>query len=242
MPSEVSAIVDTVFGHDVNLSALALAWARVSPTVALVPAFGLRALPAPARAVMALVLAGCIFPSVTPAAAGGGSWAGLALIEVARGFPVALAGAVPLWAATMAGGVADAVRATNDTPDVVVVEGRPTSLGAPMSILASAIFLSTGGPARVAAALATHPVGEHPLVAAAADLTGGITLAVALGAPLVAAAVVVEVAAALVARAAAPAQVHALLAPLRAIATVAVLGIVFDHVARVLALAVRAAP
>ncbi|HLK38445.1 MAG TPA: flagellar biosynthetic protein FliR [Polyangiaceae bacterium] len=245
------ALTTAVFGPEMDLSglfAVALAWARAAPTVAIVPAFGLQALPAPARMGIALVLAGCIFPSVAPSTAfagpgaGAASWAALALIEVARGLPVAVAAAVPLWAATMAGGVADALRGSNETPNAAVVEGRPTPLGVPLSILASAIFLAMGGPARVAAVLASRPVPDHALLAAAADLTGGISLAVALGAPLLAASVVVEVAAALVARAAAPAQVHALLAPLRATATLAVLGIVLDGIARVLAIAVRAVP
>jgi hypothetical protein len=83
---------------------------------------------------------------------------------------------------------------------------------------------------------------EHPLLATASDLTGGITLAVALGGPLLAASVVVEIAAALIARAASPAQIHALLAPLRAIGLLTIFAIVLERLSGVLALAVRAAP
>ena len=126
----------------------------------------------------------------------------MALVEVARGLPVAIAAAVPLWAATMAGGVADALRGSRETPCVPAVEGSATPLGVPLSLLASAIFLATGGPARVVDALARRPVRGHPLLAAADDLVSGIGLAVALGGPLLAAAVVIEIAAALVARAA----------------------------------------
>src|SRR6185437_42414 len=103
-----------------------------------------------------------------------------------------------------------------------VVEGAATPLGVPLSMLASAIFLATGGPARVVEALASRPPPDHPLVAA-------VTLAVALGGPLLVAAVVVEVAGALVARAAAPAQVHLLVAPLRALGTLAVTGVVLER-------------
>ncbi len=242
MPSIVGTVAEAFQRSGVDLGGLGLAWARVMPAVTLVPAFGLSALPASARAVMALALAAGIFPALVPIAASDRPWMLLALEEVARGVPVAVAAAVPLWAATMAGGVADALRGSNETPSAPTVEGRATPLGVPMSLLASAIFLNGGGPARVVKALALHPLPEHPLVAAADDLASGIVLAVAVGAPLLAASVVIEVAAALVARAASPAQVHALLAPLRALGMLAVLAIVLERIAEALAIAVHAAP
>jgi flagellar biosynthetic protein FliR len=232
MPSIAGALAEAFDGAGIDLAALGLAWARAMPAVSLVPAFGLRAVPAPARAVMGLALAASIFPALTPIAAGSGApWVVLALAEVARGLPVAIAAAVPLWAATMAGGLADALRGSQETPGGPTVEGRATPLGVLLSLLACAIFLSTGGPARVATALALHPVGAHPLTAAADDVVGGITLAVAVGGPLLAASIVIELAAALIARAASPAQVHALLAPLRALATLAVLALLLERLA-----------
>jgi type III secretory pathway component EscT len=226
-----------------DLAPLGLAWARVMPAVTLVPAFGLRALPAPARAVLGLAFADCIFPAIGPVAESPGMpWPLLVLGEVARGLPVAIAAAVPLWAATMAGGVADALRGSQETPTSPAVEGSATPMGIPLSLLASAIFLGTGGPARVVSALATRPVDAHPLLAAADDLVGGITLAVALGGPLLAAAVVIEIAGAVIARAASPAQVHTLIAPLRALATLAITGVVFHRLAVALAKVVGAVP
>jgi flagellar biosynthetic protein FliR len=243
MPSLVGTIAEAFARSGVDLGAVGLAWARVTPVITLVPAFGLRALPAPARGVMALAFAACIFPALAPLATSSSQpWAVLALTEVARGLPVAIAAAVPLWAATMAGGVADALRGSQETPSVPTVEGKATPLGVPLSLLASAIFLATGGPARVVKALALHAVGPHPVLAAADDLVRGIALAVALGGPLLAAAVVIEVAAALVARGASPAQVHALLAPLRALGTLAVMAVVLERVATALAWAVESAP
>jgi len=236
LPLPVGTLVDALAGAGTDVPALGLAWARAMPAVTLVPAFGLRAVPAPTRAVMGLALAASIFPALAPVAAPPhGPWIVLALAEVARGLPVALAAAVPLWAATMAGGVADALRGSQETAGAPTVEGRATPLGVLLSLLASAIFLSTGGPSRVATSLALDAAGEHPLRAAAGDVVGGISLAVAVGGPLLAASVVIEVAAALVARAASPAQVHALLAPVRALATLAVLGLLLDRLAAVLA-------
>jgi flagellar biosynthetic protein FliR len=240
VPSVVGVVADAFARSGVDLAALGLAWARVMPAVTIVPAFGLRALPTPARAVMGLAFAASVFPALAPvAAATTQPWALMALVEIARGLPVAIAAAVPLWAATMAGGVADALRGSRETPQVPVVEGSATPLGIPLSLLASAIFLSTGGPARVAMALVQHPLAAHPLEAAASDIVAGIALAVALGGPLLAAAVVIEVAGALIARAASPAQVHALLAPLRALGTLAVMAVVLERLAGVLARAVR---
>jgi type III secretory pathway component EscT len=175
-------------------------------------------------------------------AVAGAPWTVQLLAQVARGLPVAIAAAVPLWAATMAGGVADALRGSQEMPVAATVEGSATPLGVTLSLLASAIFLTTGGPARVVAALSQHAAPGHPVLAAVDDLVGGITLAVALGGPLLAAAVVVEIAAAIVARAASPAQVHMLIAPLRALGTLAVMGIVLERLAVALARAVQAAP
>jgi type III secretory pathway component EscT len=247
MTAPASSILQTTIAAfadaGVDLAGLGLAWARVAPAVAIVPAFGLRALPAPARAVLGLGLAACIAPAVGPVApVAHAAWPLLVLAEAARGLPVAIATAVPLWAATMAGGVADALRAAPETAAPPVVEGNASPLGITLSILASAIFLATGGPARVVEALLTGAPEGHPLAAAAADLTHGISLAVALGAPLLAAAVVVEVAGAVVARAASPAQVQALIAPLRALGTLAIAGLVLDRVSVALARAIQAAP
>ena len=243
MPSIVEVVAEGFERSGVDLAGLGLAWARAMPAVTIVPAFGLKALPAPARIVMGLAFAASIFPAMAPVAATTSQpWAFMALVEVARGLPVAIAAAIPLWAATMAGGVADALRGSRETPSVPAVEGSATPLGILLSLLASAIFLGTGGPARVVDALARHPLGAHPLQAAADDLVSGIALAVALGGPLLAAAVVIEIAAALIARAASPAQVHALLAPLRAIGTLAVMAVVLERLAAALATATAAAP
>ena len=236
----------------VDLASLGLAWARATPAVTLVPAFGLRAIPGPGRAVLALGFAACVVPAIALAQTASGaslaeanrgeSWIALALAEVLRGIPVALAAAIPLWAATMAGGVADALRGSQESASAPAVEGRASPLGVLLSLLASAIFLQTGGPARVAWALATLPALHQgragpadPWIAVAHDLTAGISLAVALGAPLLAASVVIEVAGALIARAATPAQIHALLAPLRALGVLGVLAIVIDRLADALA-------
>src|SRR4029079_8291883 len=125
-------------------------------------------------------------------------------------------------------------------PGLATVEGKPSSFGVLLSLFASVIFLSTGGAARAASALATYQLPADPLVRAAHDIVAGVGLAIALGGPLLAAAVVLEIAFALVARAASPAQVHALLAPLRALGLLAIVAVVLERLAALVATAVRA--
>jgi flagellar biosynthetic protein FliR len=243
VPSLISALADGFARSGVDLARLGLAWARAAPSVAIVPAFGLRALPTAARGVLGLALAAAIFPALPAIADGGAPWPLLALREMALGLPIAIAAAVPLWAATMAGGVADALRGSaSSSVSSPTVEAGATPLGVAMSLLASAFFLASGGPARVAGVLALRATAGHPALAAMQDLAGGITLAVAVGGPLLAASIVIEVAGALVARAASPAQLHLLLAPLRALCLLAVMAVVFDRMALVLLAAVEHAP
>ncbi len=241
MPSIVSSVTQALSAQGVDLTAVGMAWARTMPTVTLVPAFGLRALPAPARMVMGLAFAACIFPAMHPDPSSS-VWVLTLLNEVVRGLPLAIATAVPLWAATMAGGVVDTLRGSQATVSAPTVEGSVTPLGVPLSLLACGIFLRTGGPSRLVRALALHPVGTHPIVALAQDIANGVTLSVGLAAPLVAASIVVEVATSLIARAASPAQVHALLAPLRAMGILATLAIVLERLAGMLTRVIEDVP
>jgi type III secretory pathway component EscT len=227
-----------------ELEAIGLAWARVFPTVTLVPAFGLRALPAAGRGVLGLALAAGIYPALAPLVGSrpGVPWIALALEQVLMGLPVALAAAIPLWAATMAGGLVDTLRGAQDGAGSPVVEGRASSFGILLSIFASAVFLGTGGPARAAGALSAYTLPAHPLLAASHDLTAGISIAVAIAGPLLAAALVLEVAFALVARAASPAQIHALLAPFRTLGLLAVVAIALERVGALVGTLARGAP
>ncbi|AKU94191.1 Flagellar biosynthesis protein FliR [Labilithrix luteola] len=224
-----------------QLEAVGLAWARVFPTVSLVPAFGLKALPTPARGILALAIAAGIYPSLVPIVMTERHlpWVVLALEQILLGLPVALAASIPLWAATMAGGVVDSLRGANDGQGLAVVEGRAAGFGILLSLFGSVVFLATGGPARAASALAQTELPAHPLLAASHDLVAGIGLAVAIGGPVLAAAVVLEVAFALIARSASPAQVHALFAPVRALGLLAVVAVVLERLAALVATAVR---
>lgn len=236
VPSLIGLVVVALDDAGIDLARLGMAWARATPAVTLVPAFGLKALPASARGVLAVALAAAIFPALPAVTSTLGSslWVNL-LAQVALGVPVAIAAAVPLWAATMAGGVADALRGSSDTSPAPTVEGSATPMGITFSLFACSMFFVTGGPARVALALTLRAPALNPVLRASEDLTSGISIAVALGAPLLAASVVVEVAGALIARAATPAQLHLLLAPLRALTLLGVLALVLTKLSEALA-------
>lgn len=218
-------------------SAIGLAWAKVLPTVTIVPAFGLKALPAPARAIFGVALAAAIAPGVTGAAADG-PWIARALEHVIAGLPVALAAAIPLWAATMTGGLVDTLRGA-ETSAFTVVEGRTGSFGALFGLFASLVFLSTGGAARTAEALAASELPAHPLLAAMHDLTAGIGIAVAIAGPVLATSVVLEITLALVARAATPAHVQALFAPIRSLGLLAIVAVALERMLTLVARFVR---
>jgi type III secretory pathway component EscT len=223
-----------------DLQGLGLAWARVSPTLAIVPAFGLRALPIPARGILGIALAASIAPAIAPIGPKANApWVLLALEQIVLGLPIALATAIPLWAATMAGGLADTLRGTQEGTGLAVVETpKAGPIAILLSLLASYIFLASGGPSRVASQLSTATLHEAPLAAAAHAIVSGVTLALAIAGPLLAAAIVLEVAFALIARAASPSHVHALLAPIRALSLLAILALVLERIAALIALAV----
>lgn len=227
--------------HDAgwDLEGIGLAWARVSPTVVLVPAFGLKALPAPVRGTLSLVMALTIFPALVPLEGGPDAslpWVLRLLGQVVLGLPPAIAAAIPLWAATMAGGLADNLRGSQGEVQVPLIEGRTGPSGTLLGLLASTFFLLSGGPSRMLGLLLDPPALAAGLLATvAAKLTGSIALALTLGAPILAASFVLELAFALVAKAASPAQLQALLAPVRGLAVMAVFALVFDRLAYVLA-------
>lgn len=238
MAGLLGEMADVLARSGVDLGRLGLAWARVAPSVALVPAFGLRAFPAPARATLALALAAVVAPGLPGLDASGHAWPVALMLEVAKGVPVAISASVALWAATMAGGVVDDLRGARETAGLPNVESGATPLGALLALLAAIVFLEGGGPARVVAALGRPELGfSGPLLGATANLVGGIELALAVATPLLVASIVIEVASSLVARAASPAFIQPLLAPLRSLGLLAVTALVLERMLELVALA-----
>lgn len=226
----------------VDLRGWALAWARVTPALTLVPAFGLNALPAQTRAALGLALAVSIAPSLEPAQLSAPFGVAL-LLEAARGLPVALTAAGALWAAGMAGGLADNIRGARETQALPVLDEDVSPLGALLSLLVALLFLESGGAARVAAALTSNVNINHGLLwQVAVGLTHSIELALAVAAPIVAVSIIAELANALIARSATPAHIVALLAPLRSVLILVTFALLFERMASLLALVAAHSP
>ncbi len=240
-PGLIQSVATALAQNGVNLGAFAIAWARALPTVILVPAFGLRALPWPLRLILGATIAIAIFPTLIPLADSRTNepWFFLAIEEALRGIPIAVATAVPLWAATMAGGAIDTTRGAEYAVDAPTVEEGSTQLGIFFSLLASSIFLATGGPARVATSLITAEFPDHPLIAAVHDLTQGIAAAVAIAAPILAATIVIDLGLSIANRAASPTSAQAITLPARSLGIVVMLALVLERVARLMALTQR---
>ncbi len=205
------------------------AWARVSPTLVLVPIFGGSALPAPARAGLGFALAVAVAPALRPVAGSALPLSLQLMAETARGVPIALGAALLVHAALMAGGAVDDLRGQRGAGSLPVFDTEHTPLGGLLGLLVAVFVLQSGGAARLIAALAVDPPAATPLAAIIFKLTACVGLAVAVAAPVAGAAIVTSVAEALLARAASPAHVSHLLAPLRSIVLLAVTALVLER-------------
>ncbi len=215
----------------VDLRGFGLAWARVAPSVALVPAFGLRAVPGPARAGLGVAVAFCIAPALRPIAVDSMlPWPLLLLQQAALGLPVALVSAVGIWTLVMVGGVIDDLRGARAELSLPVLDKPLGPSGALLGLLACILFLESGGPSRIARAL-LGPERRllEPLLGAALHLTHGIHVALAVAAPLIAASMVLQIASALVMRAANPAHLQPVIEPLKSLALLAILAFLLDR-------------
>ncbi len=215
---DAAGLLRALFGDVGDLEAWGLGVARLLPVVTLLPAFGLSAVAVPVRLALGVTLALAVLPAAGTSAPLTGPYAVAFGLEVLRGIPLALESSAVLWAATMAGGLLDNLRGAREATSLPTFEEPSAPIGAVLGLLAGLAFLESGGAARVAQASAALPAAGASLFRAAAlDLTRAIEIAIAVAAPLAAVSVVVELGAALVTRAAAPAQVGALIAPLRSV-------------------------
>jgi type III secretory pathway component EscT len=209
-----------------------LATARVMPSVLLVPAFGLGALPLLARAAFALLLAASVTPALATGVAAGPVSIAALLEQALIGLPVALSAASALWVATMAGNVIDSLRGVQTLAPFAGVDSEASPLGVLLSLLASLGFLLLGGPLALLTALAqAQPPSQASWLAVALSVAQGINVAVLLAAPLLAIALVCELASALIQRALRASSLDGVLAPARALVIVLFTALLLDRVA-----------
>lgn len=229
---DLSALFSAIFGAD--LRAWSLAWARAVPLILIVPAFGLSSVALPIRVGLSAALAATIFPALPPTTGELPFWLSFGR-ELLTGLPVAIAIAALSWTAVMAGAIADDLRGARETVALPVFEEPPPPIAALLGLFVAIAFLETGGAARATWLLAEagHDLGLAGMVL---TLAGSMQVALSIAAPFVAGSLLVEVAGALIARAAQPAHVLPLLSPLRSLALLAVLWVVFDRVTELLLL------
>lgn len=209
-----------------------LATARVMPSLLLVPAFGLGALPLLARAAFALLLAASVTPALATGIAPGSVTIGSLLEQAWIGLPVAVSAASALWVATMAGNVIDSLRGVQTLAPFAGVDSEATPLGVLLSLLASLGFLLLGGPVALLTALAgAQPPSQASVLDVALGVAQGINVAVLLAAPLLTIALVCELASALLQRAVRASALDGVLAPARALVIVLFTALLLDRVA-----------
>jgi type III secretory pathway component EscT len=209
--------------------------------VTLVPAFGLSAVPPPTRLTLGLALGLCIAPALAGEVSSGTPLLLALAREALVGLPVALMASLSMYVAAMAGGLVDDLRGGRETVTLPALPEQMPPVAVLFSLLASIAFLETGGAARVASALSSpllSPRFSWSNVAQA--FAGSVELAFAIAAPLAVASVLLELASSLIARSATPAYVAPVLAPLKSVALLGILALVFERIAELLVVLSRA--
>lgn len=215
--------------------ALELGAARATPIIWMVAPLGGVRLPAPARAGLALLLAGLAAPllAASPGAAALVPGPAVRLVlafgrEVLVGFCLGFVAAAAFRAAELAGRLGDTLRGANVAEILVpTAEERSSPLGVLYLLLATLVFLQLGGVARLTAALIDSyrvlPVGggldagaAHRAAALVAIASARLIAAgVALAAPVIVALWLTDLALGLVARAAPQVPVYFIGLPLK---------------------------
>ena len=226
IPADWLALLRQALGDDPLV--WALAWARALPVLVLVPAFGLGGLALPIRVALALGMAGCVAPALRVLPVAGMPWWLALAREGLASLPFALGTAAILWAAVMAGGLADNLRGGRESAELPVLDEAASPFGVLFGLLVALGFLESGGAGRVAAALA-EPRLHGSFAVAVERLSESVGIAVSVAAPLVVGSVLIELAAAFIARAAAPVQVTSLVAPLRSLGLLFVVWVALDR-------------
>jgi type III secretory pathway component EscT len=241
--SLLDALSAVFVANGVDPRAWALGFARATPAVTLVPAFGLGAVPPPTRLVLGLSFGLCIAPALTGRVSDGGPLVVALGREALIGLPVALLASLSIYVATMAGGLVDDLRGGRESVTLPALPEQLPPVAVLFGLLASLAFLETGGAARVAGALGSPLLSARfSWLSVVQAFAGSVDLAFAIAAPLVVASVVLETASALIARAATPAFIGPVLAPLKSIALLGILALVLERLTELLAILSRSVP
>lgn len=227
----IDAALRELTAAGIDATGWALGAARATPSVLLIPAFGLRALPVPSRILIALALMASSAPTLGTLPAGE-PWILALPRELLRGLPVAVGAATTLWTASMAGNLLDTLLARPPaTVDLAGTDGQSSHFGALLSLGASISFFALGGPARLAAALAEQqPAFEQTLRSVALGLARGIGVAILLGAPLIVLSAFFDLFHAIVTRASRGLPMSSIVVPGRTLVLLASLALLLERV------------
>ena len=227
------AVLAELARSGVDPESWARAWARLIPSLVLIPALGLPAFPLPLRVAFAAMLGASVAPGLLPSPEPALPLIPALASELARGVPVALSVAICAWGASMAGNLIDELRGGASASRSPFDTNAPASpFGVLLSLAAALAFLELGGPARLTEALASaRPLAEQDLPAVARALAYGIRFAVVLAGPLLALVPFVELLHALMARATYPLALGAVMTPLKALTLLGMAALLLDRFA-----------
>lgn len=195
MPTEEVATVALRELRDSGLdpSAWGMALARMLPTVLIVPAFGAGYLPIAVRLGIGVALAASIAvgmngppAALTPHA----PWILALVTEGLRGVPVAVAAALSLWAAMVAGGLSETTLPLSSRRSRAATGPLSGLLG----IAACVVFLETFGAERVAERLSSTLAPLGAIRGGVRDFTVGLDVGVSLAIPILVVALTVDIA------------------------------------------------
>lgn len=205
--------------------------ARVLPSVVLIPAFGLRAVPVLGRVWIALALAATVASGGAPVAISG-PWLATVARQLAIGLPVAVGAALGLWTATMAGSLIDELLGNPHPPRAMPgVDSEASSVGVLLALGAAVSFLAMGGPARLTEALAAgeRTLSLPALTEVTRGLVRGVGVAVLLAAPLLVLSAFFALLHGLCVRIAGGSPLTSLMAPLRSTLVLVTLALLLER-------------
>jgi type III secretion protein T len=229
----LAAVLAELARAGIDPTSWARAWARLLPSLVLIPALGLPAFPIALRVAFALMLGASVAPGLLPAADDSLPVLVTLASELARGVPVALSVAICVWGASMAGNLIDELRGAAALGRSPFDSGESASpFGVLLALAAALAFLELGGPARLTEALANaRPLAEQDLTAVARSLAYGVRFAVVLAGPLLALVPFAELLHALAGRATHPIALGVVMTPLKAVTLLAAAALLLDRFA-----------
>lgn len=213
-----------------EIRAWLLGAARVMPSLVLIPAFGMPALPSQARLGLAVTLGIAVAPALSHSSPLPLGFAVAA--EMLRGLPVAINVTAALWAITMAGSLVDEFAALRIEAQLPIGPAAASPTSTLFTLIAAVGFLHTDGTARLVEALSRKvELPAHLLQGVVTNLISTVQIATSIAAPFIAASIGITVVSSWVSRSLNASSLQSLWSPLRALLLMLLLAALLDRVA-----------